>query len=210
VKESFSNCTQYIHIRDIEPSRAVAQAPETMDRLDSAARDAIAAADTLFVATSGGAEGVDISHCGGKPGFARVNEDTLTIPDFAGNRYFNTLGNMTLDPRAALLFPNFSRGDPLQMQGRTEIVWEVPENERLAGAERLWRLNATRVWRRRGALPLHGSLQMLSPSVARTGKRSTRIPVACHTALAIAAAVLVMPISPTPLMLSAFTYWSCS
>jgi predicted pyridoxine 5'-phosphate oxidase superfamily flavin-nucleotide-binding protein len=169
VRESFGNCPQYIHIRDIKTNRAVPQAPELMDRLDPSGRDAIAAADTLFVATSGGAEGVDISHRGGKPGFVRVDQDTLTIPDFAGNRYFNTLGNMLLDPRAALLFPDFSRGNLLQVQGRTEIVWEVPENERLAGAERLWRLNVTRVWRRRGTLPLRGSLRMLSPSVARTG-----------------------------------------
>jgi predicted pyridoxine 5'-phosphate oxidase superfamily flavin-nucleotide-binding protein len=169
VRESFGNCPKYIHIRDIEPNRAVPQAPALMDRLDPSGRDAIAAADTLFVATSSGAEGVDISHRGGKPGFVRVDQDTLTIPDFAGNRYFNTLGNMILDPRAALLFPDFSCGDLLQVQGRTEIVWEVPENERLAGAERLWRLNVTRAWRRRDALPLHGPLRMLSPSVARTG-----------------------------------------
>jgi uncharacterized protein len=169
VKQSFWNCPQYIHIRDIETSRALAQAQETMDGLDPAAHDAIAAADTLFVATSGGAEGVDISHRGGKPGFVRVDHDTLTIPDFAGNRYFNTLGNMILDPRAALLFPDFSRGDLLQVRGGAEIVWEVPEHERLAGAERLWRLHVTRAWRRRCALPVRWSLRRLSPSVARTG-----------------------------------------
>jgi hypothetical protein len=37
------------------------------------------------------------------------------------------------------------------------------------------------------------------------GKRRTRTPVACHTALAIAPAVPVIPISPTPLTPSAFT-----
>src|SRR4029077_18767955 len=42
------------------------------------------------------------------------------------------------------------------------------------------------------------------------GKRRTRTPVACHTALAIAPAVPVMPISPTPLIPSAFTCGSCS
>ena len=169
VCESFGNCPQYIHIRDIETTRAVPRAPELMDRLDPSGRQAIAAADTLFVATSGGAAGVDVSYRGGKPGFVRVDQDTLTIPDFAGNRHFNTLGNMMLEPRAALLFPEFSGGDLLHVQGRTEIVWEVPENERLAGAERLWRLKITRVWRRRGALPLRWSLRSLSPSVARTG-----------------------------------------
>ena len=112
VSESFGNCAQYIYVRDIKTNRAVPQAPELMDRLDPLGHDAIAAADTLFVATSGGAEGVDISHRGGKPGFVRVDQNTLTIPDFAGNRYFNTLGNMMLDPRAALLFPRKRRLHP--------------------------------------------------------------------------------------------------
>src|SRR6516165_8033951 len=42
------------------------------------------------------------------------------------------------------------------------------------------------------------------------GNRRTRTPVACHTALATAPAEPVIPISPTPLMPSAFTCGSCS
>ena len=100
VRESFGNCPQYIHIRDINTNRAVPQAPELMDRLDPSGRDAIAAADTLFVATSGGAEGVDISHRGGKPGFVRVDQDTLTIPD--GWSCFGSPGCGTGDPTSQL------------------------------------------------------------------------------------------------------------
>lgn len=169
VAQSFGNCPQYIHVRDMHAAPAGAGSVERLDRLDPAARAAIATTDTLFVATTGGAEGVDISHRGGKPGFVRVDGDTLTIPDFSGNRYFNTLGNLLLDPRAALLITDFSSGDVLHLQGRTEIVWDVPVEERLAGAERLWRLRVTRAWRRRTALPLRWSLRMLSPGVARTG-----------------------------------------
>lgn len=169
VRESFGNCAKYIHIRSVAPVGADTQAAERMDRLDQPARDAIAGADTLFVATSDGRDRVDVSHRGGKPGFVCVDGDTLTIPDFAGNRYFNTLGNMVVDPRAALLFPDFSGGDLLLLQGRTEIVWEMPENERLLGAERLWRLHVARAWRRPGAVPLRWSLQSLSPYVERTG-----------------------------------------
>jgi len=166
VKESFGNCPQYIHIGDIEPGHAVPHDVETLDRLDEPARDAIAAADTLFVATVSG-HGVDISHRGGRPGFVQVGGDTLTVPDYAGNRYFNTLGNMLLDPRAALLFPDFASGDLLLVQGQTEILWDVPEGERLPGAERLWRLHVTRAWRRRGAVPLHWTLRAMSPSFAQ-------------------------------------------
>jgi uncharacterized protein len=169
VEQSFGNCPQYIHIRDLGVAEAGRAAAETMDRFDAAARQAIETTDTLFVATTGDDEGVDISHRGGKPGFVRVDGDTLTIPDFAGNRYFNTLGNLLLDPRAALLIADFSAGDVLHIQGRTEIVWDVPVEERLAGAERLWRLRVTHAWRRRGALPLRWKLRMLSPGVAWTG-----------------------------------------
>jgi hypothetical protein len=179
VMQSFGNCPQYIHVRDMHEAAAGPSVPELMDHLDPAAREAITATDTLFVATTGGDEGVDISHRGGKPGFVRIDGDTLTIPDFAGNRYFNTLGNMLLDPRAALLITDFTSGDVLHVQGRTEIVWDVPEAERLAGAERLWRLHVTRAWRRRAALPLRWSLRAVSPGVARTGswQRFARGPI---------------------------------
>ena len=169
VEQSFGNCPQYIHVRDMEMVPAAPAATETMRHLDTAARVAIAAAATLFVATTGGDEGVDISHRGGKPGFVRVDGDTLTIPDFAGNRYFNTLGNLLLDPRAALLIPDFATGDVLHVQGSTEIIWDIPAEERLPGAERLWRVHVTRADRRRGALPIRGTLRALSPGVARTG-----------------------------------------
>ena len=169
VTESFGNCPQYIHVRDIRAVPGRPAAPEPMDQLDAPARDAITGSATLFVATTGDDEGVDISHRGGKPGFVRVDGDVLTVPDFAGNRYFNTLGNMLLDPRAALLIPDFATGDVLHIQGRTEIVWDVPAGERLAGAERLWRLHVTKAWRRRAALPLRWTLRALSPGVARTG-----------------------------------------
>jgi uncharacterized protein len=164
VRESFGNCPQYIRVREVEASASSPRRIEAMERLDPAARDAIAAADTLFVASSGGELGVDISHRGGRPGFVRLGGDVLTIPDYAGNRYFNTLGNLLLDPRAALLFPDFTTGDLLLVQGRAEIVWDVAEHERALGAERLWRLAVTRAWRRRDAIPLRWNLLAMSTS----------------------------------------------
>jgi uncharacterized protein len=165
VRESFGNCPQYIHIRAVEPFASSPHPTEVMEQLDTAARTAIASADTLFVASSGGELGVDISHRGGKPGFVRLDGDVLTIADYAGNRYFNTLGNLLLDPRAALLFPDFTTGDLLLVQGRVEIVWNIPENERVPSAERLWRLTVTRAWRRRDAIPLRWTLLAMSTSV---------------------------------------------
>jgi predicted pyridoxine 5'-phosphate oxidase superfamily flavin-nucleotide-binding protein len=162
IRQSFGNCPSYIHPRDVLPAPASAPASaalaEPLHGLDGGAAAAITAADTFFVATSARTAeptgGVDISHRGGPPGFVRIDGDVLTIPDYRGNRYFNTLGNLVSDPRAALVFVDFARGDLLHLQGRAEIQWDGPEVSALDGAERLWRFHVERGWRRRSAVPL--------------------------------------------------------
>lgn len=157
VRQSFGNCPKYIHPRELHHVPAAAdpaRSTVSFSGLDEAARKQISAADTFFVATSSGAadgphHGVDISHRGGPQGFIDIRDNTLTIPDFRGNRYFNTLGNMLLEPRAALLFVDFSSGDLLHLQGRTEILWADDDAE----AERRWRFHTERGWRHNGALP---------------------------------------------------------
>lgn len=123
VLESFGNCPQHITVRDVHAVPAQAKPVREIDGLAGEARAIVARADTFFVATSGGVHGVDISHRGGAPGFAAIDGDTLVIPDFKGNRYFNTLGNMLIDPRAALLFIDFASGDVLELRGSCAIDW---------------------------------------------------------------------------------------
>jgi predicted pyridoxine 5'-phosphate oxidase superfamily flavin-nucleotide-binding protein len=161
IRQSFGNCPQYIQPRELRRGVPGMAAAEHLDRLDREAVAAIAQADTFFVATSARTGeptgGVDVSHRGGPRGFVRVDGDVLTVPDYAGNRYFNTLGNLVSEPRAALLFIDFAGGDILHLQGTTEIQWDGPEVAALEGAERLWRFHVERLWRRRGALTLRGT-----------------------------------------------------
>lgn len=160
VEQSFGNCPRYIRPRPAMFSGTLrrAQAPAVSDRLDGRARALLAATDTLFVASSTEAAGqrqVDVSHRGGPAGFVRVTEDgTLTVPDYAGNRFFNTLGNLLANPRAGIAVPDFANGDLLQITGRTELVLDSPEIADFEGAERLWRLTPERVVLRPRALPL--------------------------------------------------------
>ncbi len=174
VVQSFGNCAQYIQSRDLRSAPAMPAPAETLDHLDGAAVTAITQADTFFVASASGPRdrpgpGVDVSHRGGRPGFVRVNGNILTIPDFAGNRFYNTLGNLLLYPRVGLLFADFAAGDVLQVSGETEIIWDIPEEKRPAGAELLWRVHVGGVWRRRNALPLraldeHPTITVSSPA----------------------------------------------
>ena len=157
---SFGNCPQYIHARDYLSFTPVAM-PErqTFQGLPDSARTLIARSDTFFITSAapgeGASHGVDISHRGCPAGFVRIADDcTLTIPDYSGNRYFNTLGNLEVNPKAGLLFVDFANGDVLQITGRTEIVWDGPEVEALPGAERLWRLVPSHGQWLRGAMPL--------------------------------------------------------
>ena len=179
VNQSFGNCPQYIQQRVVASSRAgpaegVSIPVESFDHLDEAARAAIERADTFFVASRsraglGAAYGADISHRGGRPGFVRAVGDVLTIPDFRGNRYFNTLGNLIAEPRASLLFVDFQTGDLLQLQGSAEVDWTAGAAEQFAGAERLWRFHVARGWRRKAASPLRWVFVEYARTTLQTG-----------------------------------------
>jgi uncharacterized protein len=149
VMESFGNCPQHITLRDVFRVEPEAHAPQVFTGIGVDARALIARADTFFVASTGGAHGVDISHRGGPPGFAAIEGDTLVIPDFKGNRYFNTLGNMLLDARVALLFIDFASGAVLELRGTSEIEWKGD-----AEGGRSWRFRCAGGTLRQAAIPL--------------------------------------------------------
>jgi predicted pyridoxine 5'-phosphate oxidase superfamily flavin-nucleotide-binding protein len=175
VRQSFGNCPQYIQRRTVQsvPDWAPGEV-RSLATLDAAAWRLIEQADTFFVASrsgpdSGAAGGVDVSHRGGLPGFLHADGDTLIIPDFRGNRFFNTLGNLLGEPRAGLLFIDFSTGDLLQLQGLAEIDWSDATSRHVAGAERSWRFRPTHAWHRSAAVPLRWSFVDYAPTTQRAG-----------------------------------------
>lgn len=180
VQQSFGNCPRYIQARQVEyVSRENTGAIHSATALNETSRLIIARADTLFIATvhpdshqaTTRSHGVDVSHRGGKPGFVRVDGDnTLTLPDFAGNHFFNTLGNILLNPRAGLLFIDFASGDLLYIAADAEIIFDGPELNACAGAERLLRLKIRHARHVVASLPLRWSADaQLSPFLANTG-----------------------------------------
>jgi hypothetical protein len=120
----------------------------------------LAASGTLFVASASGAAaqgaaaGLDISHRGGPPGFARLDGGVLTVPDYNGNRYFNTLGNFIAEPRAAIVLADFASGDLLQLQGVVEIDWDAADTGQAPPVERVWRFRIVRGLLREGVFGL--------------------------------------------------------
>ncbi|GHF68994.1 pyridoxamine 5'-phosphate oxidase family protein [Streptomyces griseosporeus] len=158
-EQVFANCPKYIQRResytwvaDRTPGPAVTGTELTPGQLAS-----IAAADTFFLATVHG-NGADVSHRGGNPGFVRaVSPRELTWPDYPGNAMFLTLGNLAADPRAGLLFPDWTTGTTLQLTGEARTAFD-------AGGERTVRFTVHRVIETPSALPLRWSAPEYSPA----------------------------------------------
>lgn len=175
VSQAYGNCPRYINLRQYSFVREQAGDVRHLVATDPLARRLITAADSFYIATyveRDGERQVDASHRGGKPGFVRMDEDgTLTIPDFSGNLFFNTLGNILLNPRAGLIFVDFKTGDLLQMTGSAQVLLDDPEIAAFQGAERLLRFKPQRVVYRQAAIPLRWKDQSAgdSPNSLMTG-----------------------------------------
>jgi len=128
VEQAYGNCPQYIQQRLLQPS------PDTGHDLAGvrhattlAEGDAqlIRTADTFFLGTVNPERGADASHRGGPAGFVRLDGTTcLWWPDYQGNNLFNSLGNLAVDPEAALLFFSFRDGRALQLSGTASVEWD--------------------------------------------------------------------------------------
>jgi PPOX class probable FMN-dependent enzyme len=91
------------------------------DRITAHYREFIEAAP-FFALASVGPEGLDCSPRGDAPGFVRVaDEKTLLVPDRRGNNRIDTLRNILMDPRVALLFLIPGCGETIRVNGHAKI-----------------------------------------------------------------------------------------
>lgn len=162
VTQSFGNCPQYIEERILVRTDAPEPpgAAEAGSALSAKQTAWILEADTFFIGTgfaAGDDEGFDASHRGGAPGFVEVDApNQLRFPDYLGNNYFNTIGNLVRDPRVGLVFVDFSTGGLLHVSGRAKIVWHG-RNSRDPQARREIVVTVERVLERPTALTLRWS-----------------------------------------------------
>ncbi|MFJ6831872.1 pyridoxamine 5'-phosphate oxidase family protein [Streptomyces sp. NPDC091209] len=155
----FANCPKYLQKRDTYETVAgrTAGVPRHGRQLTPFQREFVESADTFFLATVH-AHGADASHRGGNPGFVRVDTPgELSWRDYPGNAMFLTLGNLAGDPRAGLLFLDWTSGAVLQLTGtaRTEFA---PDGERTV------RFTLTEAVETPAASPLRWSPPAYSPA----------------------------------------------
>jgi hypothetical protein len=128
VEQAYGNCPQYIQQRLLEPSQDSGR-DRAGARLATALADddirLIRSADTFFLGTVNPERGADASHRGGPAGFVRLDgAGRLWWPDYRGNNLFNSLGNLAVNPEAALLFVDFRDGRALQLTGTAGVEWD--------------------------------------------------------------------------------------
>lgn len=175
VVQSFGNCPKYIQSRELTPRGEIERIGKKRSvqrgkALTKSQAAVIAEADTLFIVShfsedaADWSHGVDVSHRGGKPGFALVAHETLLlIPDYSGNCMFNTLGNIAANPKCGLLFLNFDSGDTLQLTGDAKILWDPTHTLRFPGAIRVIAFTVEEVVQIDRALPFTWVFQGYSP-----------------------------------------------
>ncbi len=107
----------------------------------------IARQSMFFLATADPSSGEPLcSYKGGEPGFVRILGPTeLAFPDFDGNGTFRSLGNLTLNPRVALLFIDFAEQARTLVEGRASIHRDSPQ-DRWYGAQLEIRVQVVRAF----------------------------------------------------------------
>ena len=151
--EHLGKCPTYITGRTLvpharEPELVFDQQHAFSGTLPNVSKELINRVSTVFLATKHvpgehddktDRPSMGLNHRGGPPGFVRVYEegvkstdgsgqgeqDTyLVLPDFSGNRFYQSLGNIESSEEVGLVFPDFVTGDVLYVTGDAKNLYE--------------------------------------------------------------------------------------
>ncbi len=185
--EHMGNCPKYITVRSLVPharnAETLLNTPGSFDEpLPQFCKDHINQISTVFLATKhtqidespqGDQSDMGLNHRGGPPGFVRVYEEVqnkegdpsetqivtyLVLPDYSGNRFYQSLGNVQSDPLVGLVFPDFTTGNTLHVTGHAENLFDEDAQEMMPRMSLVTRIRITGVVFVKEAL----NLQMIS------------------------------------------------
>lgn len=115
VQEELGSRSSYTRMEDV---------PGPADRrLTEAEAGFIAARNSFYMATVSETGWPYIQHRGGPNGFVRVlDESTIGLADFRGNRQYISVGNLMTDDRVSLFFMDYPNKTRLKLLGRARII----------------------------------------------------------------------------------------
>ena len=127
IEQSLGNCPKYLNRKKIVSALAKPELVSDSPKLPQRALDVVEKADLFFISSSQRDLDMDTNHRGGPPAFIRVvsNDDSgavIAYPEYSGNRLYQTLGNLKVNPLAGVCVPDFETGDMLYFTGTTDIL----------------------------------------------------------------------------------------
>ena len=83
----------------------------------------LAGLDMFYLGTANAERQPYIQYRGGSPGFLKVIDDTtLGFADFAGNRQYVTLGNLSENPKAFIFLMDYANSQRVKLWGEARVV----------------------------------------------------------------------------------------
>src|SRR6202162_19495 len=106
----------------------------TFDRFTDNEAAFIAERDSFYMATVSESGWPYVQHRGGPPGFIRMLDDkTLAIADYRGNRQYITVGNVAAGGRASLILMDYANRRRLKIFAHVEVK-SLADDPELAAA----------------------------------------------------------------------------
>ncbi len=163
--EHLGNCPKYITVRSLQPYKR--QATLGFDHKDNASlpmsaasKELINKASTVFLATKHVPDDnnrhnerryMGLNHRGGAPGFVRLyeeadNEQTTTylvLPDYSGNRFYQSLGNVQSSQFVGITIPDFTTGNMLYVTGHAENLLDDEAEQLMPRTSLITRIKVT-------------------------------------------------------------------
>ncbi|KAL7900147.1 hypothetical protein HDV63DRAFT_370496 [Trichoderma sp. SZMC 28014] len=169
VTESLGNCPKYINKKALE---SIVPQPELIRRdpdavLPPEAIALIEKADMFFLSSTNG-DSMDTNHRGGPRGFIRVLQNDeggveLVYPEYSGNRLYQSLGNLKVNPLIGLVIPDYDTSDALYLTGESTILLGKEAAALLPRSNMAVKITVTASHLVKASLPFRGTPNEPSP-----------------------------------------------
>lgn len=207
IEQSMGNCPKYLNQYELQPALVRSKIISEGPLLSSEGRALIDRADMFFLSTSTASD-QDTNHRGGPPGFVRtIAPNQIIYPEYSGNRLYQSLGNLQINPRIGITFPDYDTGDVLYITGTAEILLGTDAAAMLPGSNLAVKILIGQSRFVQAGLPFRGVKKMPSPYNPRVRPLASEGNIKSTIAAASASqrASLVKKIALTP-SIARFTF----
>jgi ferredoxin-NADP reductase/predicted pyridoxine 5'-phosphate oxidase superfamily flavin-nucleotide-binding protein len=163
IDQSLGNCPKYLNQYELHTALTEANLLSQGSSLTEEGKTLIGKSDMFFLATATEHD-MDVNHRGGPPGFVRIiSSNQLIYPEYSGNRLYQSLGNLQLNPHIGVTFPDYGSGDVLFITGTATILVGTDAADLLPGSTLAVKITITESRLVQGGLPFRGVRHAPSP-----------------------------------------------